>query len=210
MRGRALPPILLGLTILLSRPAPAVAQARIEVGPVLGVYLPAGSFQPAPYYSTALPSDPSDMTGLAWGAEGRVWIGPRFGLQLGATVASSRVGGGATPVGVLAPTSVRVLTGSVQALYNLQAGRRTHLWVSGGVGVVRHGGQAYTPYGSPTQLTGVLGVGSSIPLQGQLRLTLGLITQLYSLTVRDSAARPVQRGFQVDAVPRVGIAWAWR
>ena len=39
-------------------PSRVVSQTRVEGGPLLGLYSPAGSFQPAPYYSTALPNAP--------------------------------------------------------------------------------------------------------------------------------------------------------
>jgi hypothetical protein len=148
------------------------------------------------------------MTGLAWGAQGRLWVTRRVGLQLQIASASSSVGGGTTPVGVLTPTPVRVMTGTAQVLFDLHPAGATRLWVSSGVGLVRHGGLAYARYGSPTQATGVLGLGSSIPLHRHLKVSLGLTTLLYSFTLRDSAATAVERGFQVDALAHLGLVWA--
>src|SRR2546422_4439808 len=53
--------VLAALTVTLA--GPAAAQTRLEVGALLGLYAPASSFQPASYYSTALPNSPSDLTG---------------------------------------------------------------------------------------------------------------------------------------------------
>src|SRR5437773_1951962 len=71
----------------------AFAQARVEVGPLLALYAPVSGFQPAPYYTTRLPNSPGDLSGLAWGGEGRFWLTQRAGLQLQIASASSMVGG---------------------------------------------------------------------------------------------------------------------
>src|SRR5690242_21922541 len=77
----------------------AFAQARLEVGPLLALYAPVSGFQPAPYYTTRLPNSPGDLSGLAWGGEGRFWFTHRAGLQLQLASVSSMVGGGNTQIG---------------------------------------------------------------------------------------------------------------
>ena len=41
-----------------------------------------GTFGQHDTYSTSLPTKPSDLAGTALGAEGRVWLMPRFGFPL--------------------------------------------------------------------------------------------------------------------------------
>src|SRR5437667_9143948 len=120
---------ILALVVLV--PSRVVSQTRVEGGPLLGLYSPAGSFQPAPYYSTALPHDPSELTGAAMGGQGRIWFSRRLGLQLQVAWASSRVGGGNTPAGPAPSRPASVLTSSVQALVTLSLPyHRHHLWFS--------------------------------------------------------------------------------
>ena len=209
MRCRLLVPVLVALSCTVGLARPCAAQDRLEIGPLLGLYAPLGSFQPAPYYSTALPTGPGDMSALAVGAQARFWFRGRLGLQLQAAEASSNVGGGNTPGGVSPPSTVHILTGTVQALYNLHPWGRTRLWISGGAGLIRHGGTAYAPYGSPSRAAGVLGLGTSLPLTKHLRGELGLTTLLYSFDLQDSTATSIEHGFQVDPVASLGFTWGW-
>ena len=191
--------------------AAASAQARVELGPLLALYTPMSGFRPASYYTTSLPNSPGDLSGLAWGGDARLWFTQRAGLQLQIASASSRVGGGNTPGGPVSSTPARVLTASVQVLYTVAtAARGTRLWIGGGVGVVRHGGAAYAPYGAPAQLATVLGLGSAIPIGRHLNATVGLTTFLYSIDVSDSAGTTLEHGAQVDPLVHAGLAWSWR
>jgi hypothetical protein len=153
-RALTLPLSVLALAVTLT--PPAAAQSRWELGPLVAAYIPTGSFQPAPYYSTALPSDPGDMAGVAWGARGKLWFTPRLGLQIQAAVSSTNVGGGPSPAGLLRPTPVRVLALTAQGLYDLHLSPSSRVWISAGGGLIQHGGAAYEPYGSPTNAAGVL------------------------------------------------------
>ncbi len=191
--------------------AAASAQARVEVGPLVAVYTPLSGFHPAPYYTTRLPNSPGDLSGLAWGGEARVWFTQRAGLQLQIASASSMVAGGQTPGGPVPSTPASVLTASVQALYNVvPTPHRARLWIGGGLGVVRHGGAAYAPYGAPAQLATALGLGSVIPIGRHLNATVGLTTFLYSIDVSDSAGTSLEHGAQVDPILHAGLAWSWR
>ena len=204
-------PCALALACLLLLTSATAAQTRVEVGPILGLYAPLGSFGPAVYYSTALPNDPADLSGVAVGGQARWWVTPRVGLQADATVAFSRVGGGPTPIGVLPATAARVFTGSAQVLYSvLVGGDRRRIWVSAGAGVVRHGGAAYRPYGSPIQLAGAFGIGSTFPLGRKLSVLAGATALLYQLNVRDSVGTSLEHGTQFDARLQTGISWTWR
>ena len=97
-------------------------------------------------------------------------------------------------------------SGTAQVLYNFTSSKAYHrIWLSAGLGVVRHGGPAYQPYGSPTSLAGVFGVGSTFPLAHRLNFTAGLTTMVYNLAVVDGAGATVQAGRQVDLRLQTGI-----
>ena len=199
-----------GFVTLLVQATPLPAQSRIEVGPLLALYAPASHFQPAPYYSTALPNSPSDLTGVAWGGQGRIWFTPRFGLQLQAASASSTVGGGATPGGFFPGTTARVFTASAQGLWApFATPRNVQLWLSAGAGLVRHGGRAYERYGSPVQLATALGFGVSLPFGSHLAANLGVSTLLYNIDVSDSTGTSLEHGLQVDPLFHAGISLRW-
>ncbi len=196
------------LTVILAAPVPA--QVRLEVGPILGLYAPASNFQPAPYYSTALPNSPGDLTGLALGGQGRLWLTSRLGIQLDAASTSSNVGGGNTPAGSFPPTGARVLTASAQLLFSLLApSHNSHVWCSAGPGLVRHGGAAYSRYGSPIQLATAVGLGSAVPIAGRLSIDIGVTAFLYNLDVSDSVGTSLEHGFQVDPLVHAGITLRW-
>jgi hypothetical protein len=186
------------------------AQTRFEVEPLVALYAPLGGFKLAPYYTTSLPNSPGDLTGLAWGGQGRLWFTPQVGVQLEVASSASRVGGGNTPGGPVASSAARVLTASVQVLYNpALAAHRPRVWLSGGVGIVRHGGAVYAPYGAPVQFATALGFGSAIPLRPGLQANLGVTTLLYSIDVSDSAGTSLEHGFQVDPLIHAGLSWGW-
>jgi len=195
---------------LLVLAAPLPAQSRIEVGPLLALCAPASDFQPAPYYSTALPHSPSDLMGVAWGGQGRVWLTPRFGVQFQIASASSTVGGGSTPGGSFPGTPARVLTTSAQVLWGLSATPHdAQLWLSTGAGLVRHGGKAYQRYGSPVQLATALGFGAALPLGSHLAADLGVATFLYNIDVSDSTGTSLEHGLQVDLLFHAGVSLLW-
>jgi hypothetical protein len=199
---------LLSALIAVAIATPASAQARFEFGPLVAAYSPMSSFEPAAYYSTALPNSPGNLGGTAWGGQARLWLSRRLGVQVQAAEARSSVGGGPTPGGNFAPTGAQVVMASAQGLYRPALGR-IPLWLSAGAGVVHHGGVAYSRYGSPTQMTGALGVGSAIPLWGGFRANLGLTTLLYHFDLKDSTGVSLERGFMTDALLSLGVTWSW-
>jgi hypothetical protein len=199
-----------GIITLLTGAAPLPAQARIEFGPLVALYAPAGAFQPAPYYSTALPNSPSDLSGVAWGGQSRIWFSPRAGVQLQVSSASSTVGGGNTPGGSFPGRPARVLMASAQFLWAFPASHHNlQVWLSGGGGVIRHGGTAYERYGSPVQLGTALGFGAALPLGNHLVANLGMTTLLYNIDVSDSTGTSLEHGLQVDPLIHAGVSLRW-
>ncbi len=206
--------------------APLSAQSTLEIGPLVGYYRPTGTFGRMGVYSTSLPSSPADLSGVAWGAEVRWWLGRRLGLEVQGTVTSSTVrpvdvplvaGPVAVPIPEepITPSRVRVSTAWALLLLNLGA-ERYRAWVDAGPGVVRHGGTAYGLYGSPTEAAGVVGLGGSVPLSAHLSATAAATATLYDFHVtmpaQPEAVYPMylQEGFQTDVLLRFGLEWALR
>jgi hypothetical protein len=190
--------------------ATAEAQVRLDVGPTIGLYAPVGDFRPAAYYSTALPASPQDLAGFAFGAQGRLWLAPRVGVQVEGAVVSRHVGGGATPGGLVPATAARVFTSTLQLLYSLSApASRPRVWLSAGGALVHHGGAAYAPYRGRTDLGGVVGLGSAIAIRPRLSVTAGLGMLVYQMALRDSQGILVEHGAQVDVRLQAGLTWSW-
>jgi len=208
--------LLLAVVLAIAVPTPAVGQASVEIGPLVAVYAPVGTFATPDLYSTALPTRPSDLGGVAWGAEGRLWFTPRLGVQIQGAVASSRFGGGLfTPAGfVTTPKNAQVVTVTAQMLYR-PAPRSFPLVLSAGAGVVQRGGNAYAGLQALTPVAAALGVGLDLHVGRWLTATVGVTALLYSLNVQDPTARSnlgstIERGFQTDLLPHVTLAWRSR
>ena len=203
-----------GALLLLAAGSPVVAQTAIEAGPVFGYYRPTGTFKPAPVYSIALPRSPQDLSGVAWGGQARIWLGPRIGAEIQVTTAASTKGVVNTPAGPMGPISARVTTGTAQLLYDfLPTSAGSRAWLSAGPGVVRHGGEAYAGVGSQTDLAGAAGLGGSISISRAVRAAAGVTALFYSYDVAmpadlRAAGESLQKGFQSDVLVSVGVTWA--
>ena len=103
---------------------------------------------------------------------------------------------------------VMQLSMAAMGLYEVASSERTKFWLGAGRGLVRHGGDSYGSYGSPTSLAGTVGIGSNIRVRGRVSAALGLTTYLYFLEVIDSR-NTLQRGFQVDPLVQAGLVWVW-
>ncbi len=187
MKNRRRLTLVVALVSSLGAVAPLGAQSGFEIGPLFGYYLPTGHFAPAPYFSTVLPTQPSDLSGAAWGAEAHLWFRPRWGIQLEAAVAGSTIGAVITPEGQSGPTSAQVFIASAQAQYDLSARPGTYnLLIGAGPALIRHQGDAYSGFGSPISVGAALGISGAIPIGAGFRVEGGVEALLYQLAVKDS------------------------
>lgn len=169
---------ILVLVILLPALAlqPAAAQ-HVSLAPTIGFYLPT--------------QDLVDITSGTANATGKVEAGFSFGGRLGLWF-GSRVGLEAS--GNYVPTTYALTSGSSQVtkedakLFNgaaqlvvflLPRTSPLTLYVNGGVGVVSHGGVAFTGASKTSNVSGVFGAGAGINLGG-LQLTAGADLFAYS------------------------------
>lgn len=203
----------IALPLVAGLAAPALAQVRGEIGPLVGFYRPFGHFDPTSVYSTSLPTDPSQLRGVAWGAEGQLSTGGRFGLAGQFAVASSTLPPVITPAGPSKATNARVTIATLQARYDVSPVReRVSVWLSAGPALVQHGGYAYRTYGSPRSVGAAAGVGIAVPIASMLRVFAGATALRYSFDVPMPAelrSNPgsLQHGPQTDAVVNLGVRW---
>lgn len=201
------------LAVALAVPVRGTAQVRAEFGPVLGYYRPYGSFEAASVYFTSLPFAPSDLKGLARGAEGRVWLGQRVGIELRGFVASSTLPSVSTPSGPSRPTPANVYALTAQTLLTIVGTASRHLiWVSAGAGVSRHGGEAYARHTGVTDIGPAAGFGTRFRLTRQIHATAGVTAFTYMFDMpmpADERLNPgsLQRGRQVDVLFHTGVSW---
>jgi hypothetical protein len=200
------------------------AQSTFELSPLFGYYAPTAQFARGSIQSTTLPEHPSDLSGVAWGAQASLKFNRRFGVEVLAAVANSMIVGnsviGTTAAAAVASNeyaSAQVLVVTAQARYELLPNfERTRLWVSAGPGLVRRGGMAYSEngVGAPVSVGAALGVGMEVPITRHLRATAGFQLLLYSLDVKVppnfiQVPGEFESGFQRDLLPHIGLAWRW-
>jgi hypothetical protein len=184
----------------------------VEFGPVLAAYDPLGGFSQLAgrlWYVGTLPASPSDLGALAWGAEGRMWVSPRLGLQLRALLASGRWHTELnSPAGSsVAENSARVMTATAEVLYRpLPEG--FPVWLSAGPGMVCHWGQAYADAGVAPVFSpaGTVGLGFDLQVLRRLTATLGASALFYPFDARDKLGS-LGHGFQTDLDAHVALLW---
>jgi hypothetical protein len=59
-------------------------------------------------------------------------------------------------------------------------------------------------------VAGVFGLGFDLHIGRWLTATLGVTTLVYALDVRDNFGQRLERGFQIDLLPQVALAWRSR
>lgn len=213
-----------GSALSLGLAQPLTAQMSVELGPMVGSYLPLGHFRPLSAYTPELPTRPQELSGVAWGGQARIWIGSHFGAGAQAAVASStsQVTPGCMTVPTCLPVngtvsmSARVLTVSARVLYDLSSDPRAYrVWIGAGPALVRHGGAGYAPYGAPTDLGASLGAGADVRVSDGLRVSAGVSSVMYSFYVPPlpalrSGGGPVDYGSQADMLLQLGATWSVR
>lgn len=152
----------------------AGAQIVVEVGPTVGYYLALG-----PAGAGDGPNGPDGFSAPAYGGELTVWTHRRLGVQAQVAVAPTNRREVTNPGGFAGPLSGEVSMGSVQALYDLDRDYPQQFWIGGGLGLVRHSGDAFQSAESPVAPAVTFGVGSTHALTHSLQLTAGASTLLY-------------------------------
>ena len=191
---------------VLLRPQPLLAQDHIEVSPLVGFYTPIFSFA-GPLRSIPGSNNYTMNTAVALGAEANVWLTSRVGLGalIGWSLSAVRQET-ATRADTSLSAPVLLLGGFLAHKFNLSH-QNGDVRLRAGAGYLHHGGAAFSPYGHPASVTGLMGIETSLPLRPTLRLMGGLDASLYSLQLTDTFGTRYERRFQADLLGRVGLLW---
>jgi hypothetical protein len=195
--------------------SPCAAQLRVDLGGTVGAYSPLGNFQRASVHSSLMPNSPSDLGGVAYGAQFRLWAGPRLGLELSGATSSSTIRSGANPGGGPETfTPARVSMASAQLLFQVtESASRLRGWVGAGGGAIEHSGRVYERFGKPVNAAGVLELGTALRVGGALNVDIGVTTMIYHLDIRGTPATDIglsERGQQVDMLLHTGLSYSWQ
>jgi hypothetical protein len=193
---------------LLLWPQPTGAQVRVELGPVVGVFAPTSNVSAtAPGSVLPLPGDAAKhRTGFAYGAAATLWPTQHFGLGLLAMRSSSELE--FSSIGSDTAITAAVSFGAALALWRLPYGPRTNDIRFGiGLGVLKHEGAAYRPYGEPTSTAATASFGTLLALDPHLGVDLGLTAFLYRLQLSSGGTSAPQSRFQTDLLGRVAVAY---
>jgi hypothetical protein len=186
--------------------------AALEV--FVGYYRPFGRFDPGSVAAAGvLPEEPSDLSAIAWGATGHIVARNRLGFaaQLAATI-NSRVQSYPTPDGRQhGPTDATVTMGLVQAQFDVSPRPQAyHVWLNAGPGFVRHSGDSYRDFGSPTSLAAAIGATITVPIAEHWQLIADATTLFYAFQLPTPSyliGVNMERGNQRDAMLHVGFGW---
>jgi hypothetical protein len=206
----------LGAAALIAVTPRANAQVAGALGAFIGYYRPFGSFDPASVYSTDLPNQPSDLQGLAAGVSAAISLTAHFGSAATLAMIRSEVPQITIPGGPRGPTGVQILVGTVEGRINvLPRSYASRLWLGLGPAFVRHGGTAYSRYGSPTSLGAAASLEAVVPLRTHLEWATGATGMAYTIDIPmppELRLNPgqLEHGNQRDVVFRTGLAWRHR
>lgn len=190
--------------ILLLSAAPL--RAQVEVGPILGAYVPTSDIALAGQGNPFGPTNGKARTSIFYGGIARLWVERRVGLEASILRSSTSVAlhGGFGGASTEAPDAT-VTAGTISALLRFTPGNvAAPIWVAGGVAFVNHGGEAFRAYSHRKSMGGALGAGARVPLGRQFGIDLGLRSLLYSMALQDSLGTLPSR-FQIDMTAWAGV-----
>lgn len=195
---------LISAIVLAVLPALVSAQA-IEIGPSVGYYRPLGGFDAASLNASDLPTRPSQLSGVAWGADLRTAFRNRMGIEATfSTIASTLPPFGNPGSGTAIRTDERVNVLTLEAQYDLGPTQgSSQLLVSAGPAMIQHRGEGYSRYGSPGSWGGGVGLEFVRAMTPQLQIAANLRGLIYAFNL---ASAP-QHGTQFDGLVALGVRW---
>lgn len=183
--------------------APLAAQV-ISIGPSIGYYRPFGQFDPTGLFSTALPRQPSDLAGIAWGVDASVRLPHRIGAEATFSTVTSTVPGCVCPGGPRPPTGERVTLLVLAGQYRIGLPRRDYeLLLGAGPATIQHGGDGYGYYGSPRSWGGA----GALELTGRLASHIEAVARVMGLAYSFRLQSPPQSGRQFDGLVSLTARW---
>lgn len=186
--------------------SPCMLQAQtIELGPSIGYYRPLGQFDAVPIMASNLPATPSQLAGVAWGADARLTVRQRWAVAAAFSTIPSTLPVFVNPgFGGATQTHERVTVTTVEPQYRIAGTRASELSLGVGAAMIQHGGEGYGYFGSPRSWGGVAGLELEHRLTKSLRFDASARGLVYSLSVNS-----FEHGRQFDALMTVGLRWRW-
>jgi hypothetical protein len=183
------------------------AQVRFEFTPFVGLYLPTSNV--IDQFSTACSCQLSvkQKTNFAVGGRVAAWVSDRLAVEGSFGYSGSGVTAKAAGFGS-ADTSANIVTGSARLLVGLgPPALNTSFYLSGGLGLVAHGGDAYTGTSGTTRVGAVAGVGARFKVAPSLAVRAELEDYLFSAQFSaTSGGGQTNSKFQNDLVLSLGLA----
>ena len=166
--------LLSGLGLLFAAAHPARAQ-QLSVAPTVGLYIPTSELIKA-----ASGEQFKQQVSFSVGGRIGVWFGSRLGVEATAQYAPSLLK--FSTAGQNDEASANILIGSGRLSYFILPERQSlAILVSGGIGVINRGGDAYADEQNKTDITGTMGA--------SVRFRVGRLIQL-QVNVEDYIYRP--------------------
>lgn len=156
-------PVVAALGAIITLMPRATEQVTFEVAPYAGVCVPLGSMlRPSPpsqvfIGQTGVVTLVAQCKTVALGGHVTAWLAPRLGVEGTAGYAPSGVNVGALNDGHVMMGSGRLVVVPLTFL-----GVLSSFHISGGVGIVNHGGAAYDGVGGATRAAPTVGVGVAV------------------------------------------------
>lgn len=194
------------LALSLATSAAPLAAQVVSIGPSIGYYRPFGQFDPGNVISTALPRQPSDLAGIAWGVDASVRLRGGLGAEGIFSTVTSTVPGCVCPGGPRPPTGERVTMLVLAAQYGAALPRDYELLLSAGPANIQHGGDGYGYYGSPRSWGGAGAVELTRRIASQFETGIRVMGLAYSFRPRSVP----QSGKQFDGLVSLTARWRFR
>ena len=200
VRPRFIATAVLAVGTLLALPFRPAGAQRLSLRPQIGIYIPT-----------------ENLLELSQGGDiGKLEAGPSFGAALGLRFGSHF---GIEGTGAYVPTTfkqgssgtfekhdAKLFIGSAMAVFHvLPPSSPLSIFVNGGVGVISHGGVAFTSQADKSDVAGGLGVGAGLRLGG-LQLIAG--ADLYRYTANYAGSQQTASELkQLDFALKVGLGF---
>ena len=192
------------LAALALRPAPAVAQGKLEVTPFFTTFYALANV------ASEFAGDPTlkEKHFPAPGAGGRLtyWISPTLGIEAAGafTASGTRIVSSDPTATVGASLSGTVTTASGRVLYRPA---RTNLFLVLGAGAVIRGGDSwdFPEFTEKTDIGGIVGFGVRASVTPKLALLVSAEAMIYSLDVDGSAGTFYDSATQADVYVSIGV-----
>ena len=194
------------LLLLFVISTPLLAQERVSVGPLVGLYLASSDF----VYPGTLPSSSAlykQRIAPVLGVQATYWGSSRFGLGASVAWSSSDVMRPGSAADSSIPSSMR-MAAAFMALRVGSLERDLAVHVRLGIAQVAHLGEAFEPFDGTKPVGVVTGFESTLPLGSNLTGAAGFDLYLYSFQLSEPGATYEKRTM-VDAVGRVGLTWGF-